>query len=87
MDLEEGDQSSAGVVRGMISLSHELRKTVVAEGIETETQARMLRESGCDFAQGYYYMKPMDRTALLQSRRDAKAAETGPHALSEPVEP
>ena len=87
MDLEQGDQSSAGVVRGMISLSHELRKTVVAEGIETETQARMLRESGCDFAQGYYYQRPMDRTALVQSQRDAKAAERGPHAPPEPVAP
>jgi EAL domain-containing protein (putative c-di-GMP-specific phosphodiesterase class I) len=87
MDFEQGDQSSAGVVRGMISLSHELRKTVVAEGIETETQARMLRESGCDFAQGYYYKKPMDRAALLQSRRDAKAAESGPRVPPEPVAP
>jgi EAL domain-containing protein (putative c-di-GMP-specific phosphodiesterase class I) len=72
MDLVQGDQSSAGIVRGMISLSHELRKTVVAEGIETEAQARMLGEWGCDFGQGYYYAKPMDKTALLESLRPAK---------------
>jgi EAL domain-containing protein (putative c-di-GMP-specific phosphodiesterase class I) len=71
MDLQE-DQSSAGIVRGMISLSHELRKTVVAEGIETDAQARMLRECGCDFAQGYYFGKPMDKAALLQSLHAAK---------------
>ena len=67
MDPAQGDQNSAGIVRGMISLSHELRKTVVAEGIETEAQARMLRECGCDFAQGYYFGKPMDKTALFES--------------------
>jgi diguanylate cyclase (GGDEF)-like protein len=71
MDLQ-GDQSSAGIVRGMISLSHELRKTVVAEGIETEAQARMLQECGCDFAQGYYFGKPLDKTALFESLHTAK---------------
>jgi len=67
MDPVQGDQNSAGIVRGMISLSHELRKTVVAEGIETEAQAQMLRECGCEFGQGYFFGKPMDKTALLES--------------------
>jgi diguanylate cyclase (GGDEF)-like protein len=69
MDHVQGDQNSAGIVRGMISLSHELRKTVVAEGIETEAQARIVRECGCDFAQGYYFGKPMDKAALTESLR------------------
>jgi EAL domain-containing protein (putative c-di-GMP-specific phosphodiesterase class I) len=55
----------------MISLSHELRKTVVAEGIETEAQAQMLRECGCEFGQGYFFGKPMDKTALLESLHTA----------------
>jgi diguanylate cyclase (GGDEF)-like protein len=75
MDLLQEDQSSAGIVRGMISLSHELRKTVVAEGIETEAQARMLRECGCDFAQGYFFGKPMNKTALLESLHRTKNHE------------
>jgi diguanylate cyclase (GGDEF)-like protein len=61
------EETSAGIVRGMISLSHELRKTVIAEGIETEEQARMLREYDCDYGQGYYFGKPMDRSALIAS--------------------
>ncbi len=75
MDLLQADQTSAGIVRGMISLSHELRKTVVAEGIETEAQSRMLRECGCDFAQGYYFARPMDKTALFESLRKTKDHE------------
>ncbi len=67
MDSSPGGEPSAGIVRGMISLSHELRKTVVAEGIETEEQARMLREYGCDFAQGYFFGRPMDRKTLFAS--------------------
>ena len=60
-------EQATGVVRGMISLSHELRKTVVAEGIETAEQARMLASYGCDFGQGYLFGKPMDRAALVAS--------------------
>jgi len=56
----------------MIALSHELRKTVVAEGIETEPQAAMLREYGCDFGQGWHFGKPMDRGALVESLRAAR---------------
>ncbi|HUI70207.1 MAG TPA: EAL domain-containing protein, partial [Spirochaetia bacterium] len=67
LDSAEGKDSSAGIVRGIISLSHELRKTVVGEGIETEAQARMLREYGCDYAQGFFFGKPMDQSALLAS--------------------
>jgi predicted signal transduction protein with EAL and GGDEF domain len=37
---------------------------VVAEGIETEASANLLREFGCDNAQGYLYAKPMTREAL-----------------------
>ena len=69
MDSSQGDQNSARMVRGMISLCHDLRKTVVAEGIETEEHVRMLKEYGCDFAQGYYFGKPMDKTALFDSLR------------------
>jgi diguanylate cyclase (GGDEF)-like protein len=68
---QSGDESAAGIVRGIISLAHELRKTVVAEGIETEAQARMLRDYGCDFAQGYYFGRPMDGAALFASLRKA----------------
>ena len=36
----------------------------VAEGVETEEQVRFLKQSGCDYIQGYYYSKPVGEEQL-----------------------
>ncbi|GAA4499746.1 putative bifunctional diguanylate cyclase/phosphodiesterase [Gluconacetobacter tumulicola] len=46
------------IVRSVISLGKALHKQVVAEGIETEAQAAILRELGCDYGQGYLFARP-----------------------------
>ena len=43
---------------GMIDIAHKLGKRVVAVGIETEAQAAMLRDMGCDLLQGYLFGEP-----------------------------
>jgi EAL domain-containing protein (putative c-di-GMP-specific phosphodiesterase class I) len=53
------DRESLGIVRAVISLAHELNKEVIAEGVETEEQAALLAEMGCDFLQGYLFSRPM----------------------------
>ncbi len=40
-------------------MAHQLSLSVIAEGVETRQQHRLLCELGCDFAQGYFYAKPM----------------------------
>lgn len=47
--------SSASIVKIIISLSHILGKTVIAEGVETEEQLRFLIQEGCDAIQGFYF--------------------------------
>lgn len=47
------------IVESVILLSHHLGKRVVAEGVETEAQARILRDLNCDFMQGYAVAKPL----------------------------
>jgi diguanylate cyclase (GGDEF)-like protein len=46
------------IVRGIIALAHSIDLHVVAEGIETTEQYRVLSELGCDFAQGYLLGRP-----------------------------
>ena len=46
------------VVRATIDLAHSMGKQVVAEGVETESQAQVLNRMGCDLAQGFLYGQP-----------------------------
>jgi diguanylate cyclase (GGDEF)-like protein/PAS domain S-box-containing protein len=47
------------VVQMIIWLAHTLGIEVIAEWVESEEQARLLNEMGCDLAQGYYFGKPL----------------------------
>jgi EAL domain-containing protein (putative c-di-GMP-specific phosphodiesterase class I) len=47
------------LVSTIISLAHALNLKVVAEGVETEEQARLLRVLNCDEMQGYLFSRPV----------------------------
>jgi len=53
--------NAAVMVRALIALAHELRLSLVAEGVETPAQAAALRVIGCEFAQGYHLGHPGPR--------------------------
>jgi EAL domain-containing protein (putative c-di-GMP-specific phosphodiesterase class I) len=52
------------IVKSTIDLAHGLGMTATAEGIETEDQARLLRELGCDVGQGYWIAQPLEPDTL-----------------------
>ena len=56
--MREGSKD-AEIVRAIVSLGASLGKSVVAEGIETESQFAQLRELGCENGQGYHLSRPM----------------------------
>ncbi|WP_131112299.1 putative bifunctional diguanylate cyclase/phosphodiesterase [Sulfuricystis thermophila] len=55
----EHDEKSRKIVQTIIQMGRSLGMTVVAEGVETETQAQILRDFGCDLAQGYLFARPL----------------------------
>ena len=55
----ERDRADVMIVRSTIDLAHNLGLRVVAEGVETDAQLGLLRELGCDEAQGYLLGRPM----------------------------
>jgi EAL domain-containing protein (putative c-di-GMP-specific phosphodiesterase class I) len=57
-DLDE-NHSSAAITRAIITLAHNLRLRVIAEGVETEGQLSFLRKSGCDEIQGFLISRPV----------------------------
>lgn len=55
----ERDHKARALVQAIITLGHALGLHVVAEGVETENQAALLRDLGCDIFQGFLYARPM----------------------------
>jgi diguanylate cyclase (GGDEF)-like protein len=53
------DDDDAALVMAIITLAHNLRLKVIAEGVETEDQLRFLQLLRCDEIQGYFFSKPL----------------------------
>ena len=62
------------IVHSIIGMAHEIGIKTVAEGVETEEQVSFLRQSGCDYIQGYYYSKPLPEEEFVEflEKADAK---------------
>ncbi len=67
---ESGENSE--ILQTIISLAKSLKKKVIAEGIETESQLALLQNLGCDYGQGYLLAKPLTKEkaelALYESK-------------------
>jgi len=63
IEMTAGPQGLA-LVSTIISLAHSLNLKVVAEGVETEEQTRLLRLLNCDEMQGFFFSKPLPSQLL-----------------------
>jgi len=53
------DSTDLALCQAIIAMAHALGMTVIAEGVETKIQRDLLMAAGCDFAQGYYFSRPL----------------------------
>lgn len=60
--IGDGGENSE-IIHAIIVLAHNLRMDVVAEGVETAGQAAQLKNMWCEYAQGYFFARPMDAVA------------------------
>jgi diguanylate cyclase (GGDEF)-like protein len=63
------DKNDVAIVQATIALAHGLDLRVVAEGVETDAQSRLLSASRCDVAQGYLFGRPQTPQAATQLLR------------------
>jgi diguanylate cyclase (GGDEF)-like protein len=72
--LGQGTQATRGyaLAESIIHMAHRLELSVIAEAVETEEQLADLTAMGCDYAQGYYFHRPLaaDRVAELLRQQD-----------------
>ena len=74
----EQDSSSGAVVSTIVGLSRALGVHTIAEGVETETQATLLRAAGCEVVQGFFFGRPqpliLDGKTLRVAEEERKVA-------------
>ncbi|WP_026390859.1 sensor domain-containing protein [Haploplasma axanthum] len=58
------------IVQAVVALAHNMKKRVIAEGVEQYEQVKVLNEIGCYNIQGYYYAKPMPLERLLEFMKE-----------------
>ncbi len=58
------DPENREIVRAILALAHSLGLDVVAEGVEEQEQAKMLRSLGCEFVQGFYFARPLEHKGV-----------------------
>ncbi|MFJ2988548.1 EAL domain-containing protein [Collimonas sp. NPDC087041] len=66
------DQDDAAIVASIISLAHNLRLQVIAEGVETQEQLSYLQRHRCDEMQGFYFSEPIAAAAIEELLRAGK---------------
>ncbi|WP_028117959.1 putative bifunctional diguanylate cyclase/phosphodiesterase [Ferrimonas senticii] len=71
-DLDNSDVDR-NIVTSVIDLAHNLKRTVVAEGVESHDQHQFLLKARCDYAQGYLYAAAMEERQLMKA-----LAQVGP---------
>jgi diguanylate cyclase (GGDEF)-like protein/PAS domain S-box-containing protein len=74
------DLENSAIVRSLIAMAHNLNLGIIAEGVETEAQARFLLEERCEEAQGFLYAKPLSATDFESYLREQRLAPHVAHA-------
>jgi EAL domain-containing protein (putative c-di-GMP-specific phosphodiesterase class I) len=64
-----GDQDAAAITQSIIALAHTMNLHVIAEGVETESQHKLLNLWHCDLMQGYLISEPLPPVAALNMLR------------------
>lgn len=63
----EINNTNYDIIKAIINLAHSLGLDVIAEGIETEAQLKILKSLGCEYGQGYLFARPLDSAEVMDT--------------------
>ncbi|TDJ34773.1 MAG: EAL domain-containing protein [Gammaproteobacteria bacterium] len=78
-DIQD-DASNLAIIRTITDLAAVMNMKVIAEGVESVSQATILKNLGCAYAQGFYFARPLEPravTLLLQRKFGERAVSAG----------
>ena len=83
-DMDQDDNLQIRlIIEQVVRISHQMKITTVVEGVETAGQANLMREMGCDYAQGYYYSRPVDAESFRTCFLEGEGVRPEPLAAAE----
>jgi len=77
------DPDDATITLAIIGLAHSLKIKVIAEGVETRAQLKLLTANGCDEAQGYYFSRPTTADQCARMLKTGRLAGPGRRAAQD----
>ena len=64
VDVDDADPDGWELASAIVSMGRALRLSVIAEGVEHCSSSDRLRTLGCEYAQGFYFARPLDPAAI-----------------------
>ena len=84
VDDVAGDGAKSAIARGIIELGKAMNIQTVAEGIEVDEQAEVLRTLGCELGQGFFFARPLAAEAWGDLLRTDLVEDGGPAGATQP---
>jgi EAL domain-containing protein (putative c-di-GMP-specific phosphodiesterase class I) len=60
------DDDALAIIKTIVVLAHQLGRKVIAEGVETSEHLAILRSLACEYAQGYWFARPLTEAEVRQ---------------------
>lgn len=67
---EISTETGSSLVKNTITMMKDIKKKVLAEGVETKEQLSLLEEMGCDYIQGYFFSKPLAQADFVSFMKE-----------------
>ncbi|MEX0709682.1 MAG: EAL domain-containing protein [Chloroflexota bacterium] len=86
VDVDDANDERWILARAIISLGKALGLTVIAEGVERRAQVQRLKAAGCEFAQGFFFARPLHGETLAAEFARDNAQRLGSDRMARSVE-